>query len=150
VSPGATANTILPFATLRASCGRALLPDVRDGSLVTRWECGRGHRGQSLEVDLGTPRFVSGVVNSLGGYSNDEPRSLRITTSRDGEDWTTAWEGPTAEFALRAALDNPARMDVEIRFAPARARYVRLTQTGEETEWFWSVAELGIIGISDW
>jgi hypothetical protein len=150
VSPGATANTILPFATLRASCGRALLPDVRDGSLVTRWECGRGHRGQSLEVDLGTPRFVSGVVNSLGGYSNDAPRSLRITTSRDGEDWTTAWEGPTAEFALRAALDNPARMDVEIRFAPARARYVRLTQTGEETEWFWSVAELGIIGISDW
>jgi hypothetical protein len=137
---------ILPFAIVRASCGHSLLPDVSDGSLVTRWECGPGQPGQFLEADLGAARSVSGIVNSLGSYINDAPRSLRITLSEDGSRWTTGWEGLIAPLALRAAFENPARMDVRVGFPPARARYVRITQTGEETEWFWSVAELTIVG----
>jgi hypothetical protein len=136
----------LPFARTRASCGHALLPDLSDASLVTRWECGPGHPGQFVEADLGTAQLVSGIVNTLGSYTNDAPRSVRVTVSGDGERWITAWEGPTAGFALRAAFEDPARVDVRIRFPPVRARHVRITQTGDRTEWFWSIAELSIIG----
>ena len=138
-------GTRLPFAISRASCGHNLLGDVHDGSLVTRWECGPGRPGQFIEADLGTVRPVSAVVNSLGAYINDAPRSVRITVSADGSRWTTAWEGTTAALALRAALDQPARMDVHLPFAPVNARYIRITQTGEETGWLWSVAELSVI-----
>jgi hypothetical protein len=141
VSPGSG----LPFTIARASCGHTLLPDLHDGSLVTRWECGRGHPGQFIEADLGANRAVAGVVTSLGAYATDAPRSLRIALSPDANRWTTAWEGPLAALALRAAFENPRRMDVHIRFERVNARYVRITQTGEETESFWSVAELTIV-----
>jgi len=32
-----------------------------------------------------------------------------------------------------------------VTFDAVKARYIRLTQTGEQTEWFWSVAELSIL-----
>ena len=139
-------DPILPFTIVRASCGHALLPDLKDGSLVTRWECGPGHPGQFIEADLGTSRSVSGIVNSLGPYSHDAPRSLRIMTSDDGKQWTTAWEGLVGHLALRAALETPSRLDVRVRFPPVAARYVRIMQTGDPTEWFWSVGELTIVG----
>jgi hypothetical protein len=142
MSPG----PILPFTITRASCGHTVLQDLGDGSLSTRWECGPGRPGQFIEADVGAARRISGIVNSLGPYSNDAPRWLHITVSGDGQRWVTAWEGPTAAFALRAAFENRPRMDTVIRFTPVSARYVRLTQTGEQTEWFWSIAELAIIG----
>ena len=101
-----------------------------------------------LEIDLGRLQRVSGIVNGLGPYSTDAPRSLRVTVSSDGRGWSTAWEGLTGEHALRAAFDDPGRLGVQIRFAPIETRYVRLTQTGEATEWYWSIAELRIL--SDW
>ena len=139
-------DPILPFTIARASCGHALLPDLHDGSLVTRWECGPGHPGQFLEADLGATRSVSGIINTLGPYSNDAPRALRIAMSNDGKQWTTAWEGLVGHLALRAALQMPSRLDVHVPFPPVSARYVRITQTGDPTEWFWSIAELAIIG----
>jgi hypothetical protein len=36
-------------------------------------------------------------------------------------------------------------MDVHLAFDPVNARYIRITQTGEETRWLWSVAELSVI-----
>lgn len=136
----------LPFEINRASCGHRLLRDLADGSRVTRWECGPGHPGQYLELDLGRVQRVSGIVNGLGAYSNDAPRALRVTVSTDGEAWSKVWEGPTGAHALRAAFDDPVRVDVQIRFAPVEARYVHLMQTADQTEWYWSIAELKIIG----
>jgi hypothetical protein len=136
----------LPFRITRASCGHVLVPDAQDGSLVTRWECGPGRPGQFLETDLGTARSISGIINSLGPYATDAPRSLHIAVSDDGSRWTTAWEGSTGALAMRAAFEAPARMDVRVTFEPVSGRYLRITQTGDETNWYWSVAELKIIG----
>jgi hypothetical protein len=136
----------LPFTVRRASCGHALLGDLADGSLVTRWECGRSQPGQEVEIDLGAPKSVSGIDNVLGPYSWDAPRHLRVSISLNATDWTIAWQGLTGAYALRAAFNDPVRMGVEIRFNPVQARYVRLTQIGDETELFWSIAELAIIG----
>jgi hypothetical protein len=135
----------LPFTISRASCGHKLLKDAHDGSLITRWECGLAKPGQYIEVDLGAVRTVSGVVNGLGPYSSDSPRGLRVTVSRDGVRWTTAWEGATAALALRAALESPARVNLHVTFPPVEARYIGLTQTGEESGWFWSIAELRVV-----
>jgi hypothetical protein len=145
-TPVRTGGSALPFRITRASCGHALVPDAEDGSLVTRWECGPGRPGQFIEADLGTVRSVSGLVNGLGPYATDAPRSLHIEVSEDGSRWTTAWEGSTGALALRAAFEAPARMDVRVTFEPVSGRHVRITQTGDETGWYWSIAELSIVG----
>jgi hypothetical protein len=121
------------------------LKDAYDGSLVTRWECGLGKPGQYIEADLGAVKTVSTVVTTLGSYSSDAPRVLRVTASADGVRWSTVWEGTTAALAMRAALEDPARVDLRVRFSPVEARYIGLTQTGEDSGWFWSIAELRVL-----
>jgi hypothetical protein len=85
-------------------------------------------------------------VNGLGPYASDSPRNLQVSASPNGTDWTVAWHGLTAPAALRAAFTDPVLMNVEIRFEPVQARYVRLLQTGDEIEQLWSIAELKILG----
>lgn len=52
----------------------------------------------------------------------------------------------TAADALRAALDDPNRMELLLECEPTAARYVRLMQTDERTDRAWSIAELRVFG----
>ena len=78
-------------------------------------------------------------------FASDAPHVLRVETSVDGARWATAWANLTVSQALRAALADPRRIPLVISFPPAPARYVRLTQTGDNWEWYWSIAELQVL-----
>ena len=77
------------------------------------------------------------------------PRALVIETSLDGQAWEAAWDGdvvaPTIEGSLMEPLTAPATM----RFAPRRARYVRLRQTGKDSDVNWALAELAVLAGRD-
>jgi hypothetical protein len=49
-------------------------------------------------------------------------------------------------MAFSAALEQPGRITLPFPFAARSARYVRFTQTGSEGTYYWSIAELEIIG----
>jgi hypothetical protein len=139
----------LAYTVTAASCWSHLMAHVADGRLETRWECGPAKPGQQIAMALGTAANVSEVALALGRFTSDAPRRLLIEASEDGATWIPAASGMTAGAVVHAMLEDPVRTEMRIRFAPVRARYLRLTQTGDPAEWSWSIAELAIYGQSD-
>ena len=56
--------------------------------------------------------------------------------------------GQTALLAFSGALDHPRDMPLSIPLQPRFARYIRLTQTGSDTIYYWSIAELQMLGMA--
>lgn len=130
-----------------AKDNQGLVSAMTDGDLITRWHAGRAQEaGDALTADLGSTREITGVRMLIGGYVADFPRQLRIETSGDGQSWNEAWSGNTALLALSAAIEDPGRITLPFPFAARSARYVRFTQTGNEGTYYWSIAELEIVG----
>ncbi len=137
----------LPIASISAAVNASLVGGMTDHDIITRWHAGREQRpGDSMTVDLGQPRMVHGAETLIGGYIADFPRQLSIETSLDGQLWSPAWSGGTAIMALSAALQDPLNVPLPFPFDPRSARYLRFTQTGSEQTYYWSVAELRVLG----
>jgi hypothetical protein len=137
----------IPIASISAVDNAALIGAMTDHDLITRWHAGREQRpGDRLTVDLGQLRQVAGAEMLIAGYVADFPRQLTIETSADGQGWSQAWSGPTALLAFSAALEDPLDVTLPFPFDPRPARYVRFTQSGSERIYYWSIAELRILG----
>jgi len=118
-----------------------------DGDIMTRWACGREQRpGDTFTVDLGSDQQVTGAELLIAGFVGDFPRKLSIETSSDGAAWSTAWIGDAALVTMSAALEDPLNIPIPFEFDMRRARYVRFTQLGTEDTYYWSVAELRVVG----
>ena len=137
----------LPIASISTADNAALVGNMTDRDIVTRWHAGREQQpGDCITVDLGQTRDVDGVEMLLGGYVADFPRQLVIETSVDGATWSTAWTGGTALMAFSAALEDPLDLTLPFGFDHRPARYLRLTQNGTERIYYWSIAELRVRG----
>lgn len=102
-----------------------------DGSVSTRWSSAWTD-GQWWQVDLGGDRAVSQVkINWEYSYAP----VYRISTSSDGQSWTTAAEQTAS-----------APGEVTTSFASRTARYVRVTGLKRAYQWgisFWEAKVLG-------
>jgi hypothetical protein len=137
----------LRVASISAQVNPALVGNMVDHDIMTRWHCGREQRpGDTFTVDLGSPRGVNGAELLIAGFVVDFPRKLSIDTSIDGQTWSPAWNGATAVLALSTALADPLNIPLPFQFERRPARYVRFTQLGTEDTYYWSVAELRILG----
>jgi hypothetical protein len=145
VSTAPSRGQPVSFTVHSASCEDNPAHYVADGSLDTRWHCGPVRRGQSITVKLNQATDVSGIGVALGPFASDPPRFLKIDVSTDGARWETVWSNLTVTAALRAAFEDPQRVELLLSFPARRAQYVRLTQTGDAWEWYWSIAELTVL-----
>ena len=137
----------LTFASITSEVNAAMLPAVTDGDITTRWHAGREQRpGDAISVDLGSPHQVHGAEMLIAGFVADFPRRLLVETSVDGENWSQAWTGTTSIIALSAALDDPLNVPLTFPFEPREARFVRFTELDSEDTYYWSIAELRILG----
>lgn len=137
----------LPVTSVRVSCGEIHAREMIDGDIMTRWACGREQRpGDALTVDLGAERQVTGAELLIAGFAADFPRDLTIETSTDNTNWSSAWTGDAALVALSAALEDPLKIPMPFPFSERAARYVRFTQHANEDTYYWSIAELKVIG----
>jgi hypothetical protein len=120
-----------------------------DGQIGTRWSTGAPQApGQWLEARWDTLTEVAGVELDLGPFRTDYPRSLALEVTADGRTWLPlaaprlvlgplAWSGT---HLLRAGAER-----VVLRFAPRPLTGLRLTQTGRDPRFDWSVAELRLL-----
>jgi F5/8 type C domain-containing protein len=137
----------LAIASITATCGETHAREMVDGDIMSRWHCGREQRpGDTFTVDLGSERQLAGAELLIAGFVGDFPRKLSIETSGDGATWALAWTGDAALVTMSAALEDPLNIPVPFSFEKRPARYVRFTQLGTEETYYWSVAELRLVG----
>jgi len=137
----------LPIASIQARCGETHTREMVDGDIMSRWHCGREQRpGDTFTVDLGSERQVAGAELVIAGFVGDFPRKLSIETSTDGGTWVPAWNGDAALVTMSAALEDPLNIPIPFSFETRPARFVRFTQLGTEKTYYWSVAELRMVG----
>lgn len=113
-----------------------------DGVLGSGWNCGLPQtNGQWFKVDLGANyTFNQIVLNSgEGAYSvNEYPRNYRVEVSYDDQNWT--------EIETNIGGGH----QVPINFPVVNARYIRITLTGSNENW-WSIDEFNLyLNIDDY
>ena len=137
----------LRIRSVNASCSDAIIANAIDGDPVTRWHCGAPQAGDEVvTIDLGDTMTVGAVRHGLGPYLSDFPRELAIETSLDAASWQDAWQGPSVASVIFAGFDDPRWPSLVFTFDPRPARYLRLRQTAMDRPFYWSVAEIAVLG----
>jgi hypothetical protein len=132
--------------TATASHQAALARHAIDRDARTSWNPRTGQATDIwIQVDLGGPREV-GMIALVPRTFQEVPPGLRVELSLDGRSFTTAVEVPTYYGPLYWSGGHPMGRvrwgRVELRFSPARARFVRVAQLGAGSRFAWSVREL--------
>jgi hypothetical protein len=130
-----------------ASTGRFVLPDLTDGNPSTHWVSTELQRGdEQVVVQLDGLHRLTGMILSMGPFAESYPRRLRIETSRDGITWNAATEVATAGLAFSAMIRNAVRAELSFRLPDVESRYVRLRQLDVDTQAFWVISDITILG----
>jgi hypothetical protein len=122
-----------------------------DNNITTRWGSGAPQQpGMFFSIDLGKPYQISKIAFNLGKFVSDSPRGYKIETSIDNKQWNIVsdnpnnigglfWEGSHPRFLLYDEYFTAA-------FNPVQTRYIKITQTGYDQRFDWSIAEILIFG----
>lgn len=115
------------------AAGNADLPaNVFDGNITTRWTTGRAQTGgETLTIDMGVSQSVGRVVIDDTSFPTDFPATYALEVSTNNTSFTSVKTGTGAAV-------------IDVSFAPAMARYVRVRQTGTTPVAWLSIGELRI------
>jgi hypothetical protein len=131
-------------ASVNASDARAAF----DRDLNTAWGTGRGQQSNdSVTIAMAESSLIGGIELQPGPSNPwDYPLALRIELSEDGQRWTRAWEDGTEDVRF-ATLMLEGINGSRITFPPQRGRFVRLTETVNESARAWTIAELAVLRV---
>ena len=106
-----------------------------DGWPETRWSTFQPQTpGMWFELDLGQVQAISQVCLNNEPSPHDYPRGYIVCVSEDRAQWE--------EVARNDHNDRP----LDITFSPRQARYIRVEQTGQADQWWWSIHQVTIKG----
>jgi hypothetical protein len=114
-----------------------------DGSLETRWESGPQKNGLYFSLDLKKPESVRGISLKLGRSSMDYPRGYVAEISTDGVHWEKVAGQEKTILPILAFL-NPRDLSLDIALGSKEARFIRITDTGEDPTYYWSIHEIEV------
>jgi hypothetical protein len=121
---------------LTASHNPESLANAVDGTASTRYDTRKIQTpGMWVQIELPTETALTGVRLDATGSNNDYPRGYTLELSADGQNWGQ----PVAKAEGKSAL-------TEIKFPAAKAKFLRITQTGSSPGNFWSIHELDLLG----
>jgi len=100
-----------------------------------RWTTDRGmHNGDNLVLDLGQTYTPTMLEISNGKTISDYAHGLKVDASEDGKTWTAV---------AQKTKDEMFEAVNKVELTPKPARYVRLTNLGDDGL-FWSIYGLGV------
>jgi mono/diheme cytochrome c family protein len=87
-----------------------------------------------FQIELPEPTTVSGIYLDTATSGRDYPRGYKVQLSNDGKSWGKA-----------VANGKGNARTTEIIFAPAKTKFIRITQTGEIKNIWWSIHDLHLL-----
>ena len=119
---------------LSASHNKGSLPAAVDGFPATRYDTGGWQTpGMWFQIELPQERTLTALQLDSAQSPEDFPRGYNVTLSTDGKNWSKPVAAGKGELPVTV-----------IQFPPAKAKFIRITQTGAVDDRFWSIHELGI------
>lgn len=116
----------------------AVVPQAQAVPAAERWTTSHTlSPGDQLIVDLGRNVTPTRLTLDQTGYPNDYPRGLRVELSEDKQTWKPAAQ--VSADAVKAGLTNN---EIAVPLMPAPGRYLRLTNLGADTFYWWSIHAL--------
>jgi hypothetical protein len=140
-------HTLTRAVTVASSVSGANTPaNAIDGSTVTRWESLHGVDPQWLYVDLGTTKYIDGVMLD---WENASAKNYTISVAVDGATslsteapWTVVHTSPTYSTNPNHRIDMISGLGV-------LGRYVRMHGTTRMTAYGYSLWNFSVLGSSD-
>jgi mono/diheme cytochrome c family protein len=109
-----------------------------DGKADTRYTTSAPQKpGMWFQIELPQETQLAGLQLDCVKSPNDYPRGYKLEFSSDGEKWK------------QVATGKGYGPITDIQFAPARAKFIRITQTGAVGGLFWSIHELQVFAAND-
>jgi len=139
-------RTALSIVALHANVNEGDEKFMIDGDRATRWQSGPQSDHTIVDIDLGTERSVRAVQLLLGPFVQDFPRDLSIEVLSEGAVWKELYRGGTGGRAFVGAFQSPKDVPMTFDFPPVTARYVRLRTLTNDATYYWSIAELKVLG----
>jgi hypothetical protein len=99
---------------------------------------------EAIVLTLAEPRMIAGVELAYGPYFGAYARHVEISASDDGHHWRTLCTVDGSIPAIEAALRDPRRVPMVIRFEPHLASRIRIRHTVEARA-DWTIAEPAIL-----
>ena len=119
---------------LTASHGAKDCPNATDGKAESRYTTGASQvPGMWFQIELPQEATISGLELDSAPSPSDYPRGYEVALSSDGTSWGKSVAAGKGGSAVTA-----------IAFAPAKAKFIKITQTGSVNGLFWSIHELQI------
>jgi 4-amino-4-deoxy-L-arabinose transferase-like glycosyltransferase len=119
-----------------------------DRKISTRWTTDRAQNpGDFFQIDLGKTETVGRLRLLTGTSRNDYPRGHAIHLSIDGQHWELMNPRMTSvllNWTGETLLEGTA--DLDLIFSATPLRYLKITQTGRDPEFYWSIHELELYG----
>lgn len=140
--PLCSQRVIRPVTVIDAAGPVTLAPLVDDDPKTARSTKVEPSANEMLTMDFGGAAPLCGIGLSLGALAKDYPGRLVVELSLDGLEWSSAFDGSTAGFALAGALAQPVDARLEVPLMPVPARFVRLQVSGWSRSERWTLAEL--------
>ena len=120
---------------MTASQNPAKVSAAVDGAPGSRWDTGKFQvPGMWFQIELPQETPIGGLLFDTSGSGNDYPRGYIVELSGDGRKWNP----PIASGKGTNAV-------TEIQFPTAKARFIRITQTGAAKGNYWSIHELDVL-----
>ena len=134
---------------LESNYNPQLLAHIVDRDVTSAWSSGRPQiPGMTLSVDLGRiyPRVGRLLLYTL--QASDTPRGLRLEGSVDNNSWERIYEiphywGPFFWSGGRP-FNLPDQGIVEMVFPPRPIRFLKITQTGNDERFYWTLNGLAV------
>jgi mono/diheme cytochrome c family protein len=109
-----------------------------DGKAETRYTTGTFQKpGMWFQIELPQETQLAGLQFDSVKSPNDYPRGYKLEISSDGEKWK--------EIATGKGIPGVT----DIQFPPAKAKFVRITQTGTAAGNYWSIHEMQVFAAND-
>jgi mono/diheme cytochrome c family protein len=109
-----------------------------DGDANTRYTTGASQApGMWFQIELPQETLLAGLQLECVKSPNDYPRGYRLELSSDGSTWKSV------------AIGKGSGPVTDIPFTPAKAKFLRITQTGSVNGLYWSIHELQVFAAND-